>query len=478
MPLRTLAGLACVFAFSAVSGDEPARNSAASAESQGRRGDIAQPQRPLAELYAQILADFESQAAGSREDAAKARNQPSGVPAGARRPPDEAAYSRRIIDLAERSPEGPASRDALLWVINKPHKGVFGAYGDQFARASALLVRHHGDDPEAVRIGLTLDHKHSFPAESLLFGFYAAAKGRESQGLARMALAQYLANKAPWIVRERKSRGRPKVMRATPEGGKVVEVGVEIPDEPYAYRLHVRQCDPEVVRAEAVRLFEEVISDFKDVPYVTRDLRDLESLLKETGEPGRTFKTSLMANRLAARPLTNEERSQIEKTRSRKRTLGEEAEARLDEVFNVSVGKPAPEIDGVDLDGKPLKLSDYRGKVVALVFWGTWCGPCMAEVPHEREMAERLKGRQFALLGVDCSDDRDTARKVVERERMDWPSWYDGADREGAIVGLYHIRQFPTVIVIDARGVIRARDVYRQDLDRVVERLLEELKPQ
>ena len=69
------------------------------------------------------------------------------------------------------------------------------------------------------------------------------------------------------------------------------------------------------------------------------------------------------------RPITADERRQAEAMLARKQTLGQAAEARLDEMHNLVVGKPAPEIVGVDLDGKPLKLSDYRGKVVALVFW-------------------------------------------------------------------------------------------------------------
>ena len=111
--------------------------------------------------------------------------------------------------------------------------------------------------------------------------------------------------------------------------------------------------------------------------YVTRRNAELEALLKEP-EPEWNGK-----------PLTDEDRRKIEGSARRKRTLGQEAEARLDELLNLAVGKPAPEIEGVDLDGKPSKLSDYRGKVVVLVFWGSWCGPCMEQVPHERDLAER-----------------------------------------------------------------------------------------
>ena len=341
-----------------------------------------------------------------------------------------ADYSRRMVDLAESSPRDPATRDALVWVIDMSGGPDTGAYGDQFARAAALLVRHHGDDPEAVRIGLGLDNVVTPRRDALLLGFYAAAKGREAKGLARLALAQYLAKKATFVVAARKVEGRPK-RRIVGRGNVIREF--DLTDEEYAYRLELRQCDPQAIQAEAERLFEEVISEYGDVPYVTRRHRELEALLKEP-TPERNGK-----------PLTAEDRRRIEARLARKRTLGQEAEARLDEMLNLAVGKPAPEIEGVDMDGKPLRLSDYRGKVVMLVFWGTWCGPCMAEVPHERDLVERLKGQPFALLGVDCDEkSKDEARAVMARERMTWPSWYDEGAGTGPIAQRYHIRGFPT----------------------------------
>ena len=147
----------------------------------------------------------------------------------------------------------------------------------------------------------------------------------------------------------------------------------------------------------------------------------LEALLKEP------------APKWNGEPLTDDGRRVIERLLARKKTLGEEAEARLDDMLNLAVGKSAPEIEGLDFNGKPLKLSDYKGKVVVLVFWGTWCGPCMAQVPQERELVERLKGQPFALLGVDCEADKDKARAVMARERMTWPNWYDGPPGEGPI---------------------------------------------
>ena len=299
--------------------------------------------------------------------------------------------------------------------------------------------------------------------DALLLGFYAAAKGREAKGLARLALAQYLAKKAKAVVYARRALGRPK-RRMVGRGDVIREF--DLTDEEYADLLELRQCDPQAIQAEADRLFEEVITDYGDVPHVTQRARVLEALLKAPTPA------------LNGKPLTVEQRRGIEERLARKTTLGQEAEARLDDMVNLAVGKPAPDIEGVDVDGKPLRLSDYRGKVVILVFWGSWCSPCMAQVPHERDLVERLKGQPFALLGVDCEDNKDTARGVMARERMTWPNWFDGAVGTGPIARRYHIRGYPRVFLLDASGVIRSRgiSISSAGLDDAVDKLLAEMK--
>ncbi len=122
--------------------------------------------------------------------------------------PDDVAFSRRMVDLAASSPAEPAARDALIWVLNKGYRADAGPYGDEFARAASLLVRHHGDDPEAVRIGLGLENVLTYRRDALLLGFVASAKGREAKGLARLALAQYLKRKAEAIGGKRPPAGR------------------------------------------------------------------------------------------------------------------------------------------------------------------------------------------------------------------------------------------------------------------------------
>jgi thiol-disulfide isomerase/thioredoxin len=120
------------------------------------------------------------------------------------------------------------------------------------------------------------------------------------------------------------------------------------------------------------------------------------------------------------------------------------------------LGKPAPEIDGVGLDGRGMKLSDYRGKVVLLSFWATWCRPCMRMVPHERELLRRLEGKPFVIVGVNGDDDQNAARAAAADQGMTWRSFQD---RNGPrrISLDWHVWGWPTFYLIDHKGIIRTR---------------------
>jgi peroxiredoxin len=455
-----LAGLAALLVATVTSADEPTVQSAVAAETSKSGDQRSRSEGLIAKQFAQIRTEFEAEQAAHRQAAIKAESTRDKRDGAARTFADAVPYCRRMVDLAESFPDHSAARDALIWVFNTPRgAGDLGAYRVQLARAGALLVLHHGDDPEAVRIGLTPSNAND-RRDALLFGFYVAAKGHEAKGLARLALARYLDGKAKAVVYARSVNGRPKHQFIS--GGKVIRE-VDLTDEEYADHLSLRHCDPQVLRAEAMRLYEEVISGYGDIPYVTWRDRELEALLKEP------------APQWNGKPLTDERRHSLEASLARKSTLGQEAANRLDVMVNLAVGMPAPEIEGVDMDGKPLRLSDYKGKVVVLVFWGAWCGPCMALVPRERELVARRKDQPFALLGVDCKDDREAARKAMPREGMTWPSWYDGAADRGPIAERYHVRGFPSIFVIDSKGIIRARNPFTVDQD-LVDKLLDQMK--
>jgi RNA polymerase sigma factor (sigma-70 family) len=204
--------------------------------------------------------------------------------------PDYAAVVRRIAELGAAAPKDPAVRDAMLWVIGQARGS--GPYAGEFALAGNWLVRHFGDDPDAVRVGLELDNSPTASRDSLLLTFFAAAKGRESKGLARLALAQYLERKAKFAEHARKVEGRPTYVHddlVRADGTLYTEKEVQ-PDEDYAYLLHLKQCDASYLNAQAEKLYEEVIAEFGDVPHITARDRLLEALLKQpnpkrNGEP-------------------------------------------------------------------------------------------------------------------------------------------------------------------------------------------------
>jgi thiol-disulfide isomerase/thioredoxin len=157
-------------------------------------------------------------------------------------------------------------------------------------------------------------------------------------------------------------------------------------------------------------------------------------------------------------------------------TLGPRARhelARLKNLPNLKVGRVAPPITGSDVDGKPLALADYRGHVVLVVFWGSWCGPCMAKVPLEKSLCEKFRDRPFVLLGVNGGDDRDTAKRTMLKHSMTWRSWWDdGETRGGPIQIEYDIQHWPTVILIGADGVIRGIDQKDEELTTMIDKLL------
>ncbi len=138
----------------------------------------------------------------------------------------------------------------------------------------------------------------------------------------------------------------------------------------------------------------------------------------------------------------------------------------LKAVTSVVVGKAAPEVESMTLDGKKVKISDYKGKVVLFDIWATWCGPCKAMIPHERDLVKKMEGKPFELISVSADNKKETLEKFLEGEKMPWTHWWDNGP-ESPVLKKYRVRAFPTLYVIDHTGVIRHKWVGNPGNDKV-----------
>ncbi|MDI9396553.1 MAG: TlpA disulfide reductase family protein [Candidatus Pacebacteria bacterium] len=156
--------------------------------------------------------------------------------------------------------------------------------------------------------------------------------------------------------------------------------------------------------------------------------------------------------------------------------LKELAEQNLFALKHLSLGKEAPEIEAKGVDGKLFKLSDSRGKICVLTFWASWCGPCMAMVPEERALVQQMQGKPFSLIGVNGDESLSNAKRAMEREQMTWPSFWNGKEgSKGPIAKAWNVKGWPTIYILDAKGVIRFNGAAADDLNRCVDELMKEL---
>lgn len=136
--------------------------------------------------------------------------------------------------------------------------------------------------------------------------------------------------------------------------------------------------------------------------------------------------------------------------------LGAEVPGILAKMDVVPVGSTALEINAKDLDGKEDALSKYKGKVVLIDFWATWCGPCVASLPKMVDFKESLSRSDFEIVSISVDGEVDTVVEFIENDQeMPWVNWHIGD--QSPVAKEWGIDAFPTYILIDKEGVIRRK---------------------
>lgn len=126
------------------------------------------------------------------------------------------------------------------------------------------------------------------------------------------------------------------------------------------------------------------------------------------------------------------------------------------EMTSLQVGCEAPEIEGKDADGVNFKLSDYRGKYVIVIFWGGWCHACHGTLPLMNQAAEQLKDKNAVVIGVN-TDIETEAKKALADYKVSFRNVLDNTS-SGPNTTLYNLRNFPTLYLIDPKGVIAIKN--------------------
>lgn len=127
----------------------------------------------------------------------------------------------------------------------------------------------------------------------------------------------------------------------------------------------------------------------------------------------------------------------------------------------VVVGREAPDFALPKLGGEVVRLSDYRGKVVFLNIWATWCSPCREEMPSMQKLYQEMKGEEFEILAV--SIDALGAKSVapfVSELKLTFPVLLDA---QGSIQRLYNTTGIPETFIIDKKGIVAAKIVGARD---------------
>jgi thiol-disulfide isomerase/thioredoxin len=148
------------------------------------------------------------------------------------------------------------------------------------------------------------------------------------------------------------------------------------------------------------------------------------------------------------------------------------------ELNNIVPGKPAPEIEGTDADGKLFRLSDYKGKVVLLVFSADWCGGCVALHPIERKLVDKYRSRPFVMLGVSRDVKVDTLKADTASGEITWRCWWDG--QYGPIREAWNAHGIPRIILLDDKHIFQnvafSRFTTQEEFEQAIEPLLKNVQ--
>lgn len=140
------------------------------------------------------------------------------------------------------------------------------------------------------------------------------------------------------------------------------------------------------------------------------------------------------------------------------------------------MNEPAPDFTLKSRSGENLRLEDFRGQVVMLNFWASWCGPCRQEMPLMDDIYEQYKDLGFTVLAVNVDENREEAHRFLDKVPVSYPILYDPESR---VSEQYNVQAMPTTVMIDRNGQARFlhygyQPGYEDDYEKQIRQLVRE----
>jgi peroxiredoxin len=230
------------------------------------------------------------------------------------------------------------------------------------------------------------------------------------------------------------------------------------------------------LKALVARVNTKLEADKKTAEDLAPELKEFDALLtKHKGEKtDEVAQIQLMEAMLYLRVLDNSDKG-IQLIKQLK-TDFPDSKAAQEEAKKIQAalaeGSKFPDFSEKDTAGKPLSIANYKGKVVLLDFWATWCGPCVHELPNVIKTYDAYHKQGFEIIGISLDKDQEKLASFTKEKSMTWVQYFDGLVWQNKLAAKYGITSIPATFLLDGQGTIIGKDLRGEDLDKAVAKAL------